>query len=463
MMRILQWDTLSAAERGAALARPAQESRADVAAVAAGVVNTVRRDGDDALFSYTERFDSVKLDSLAVSAEEFAQARQSLTPQQLAALKTAIANVQQFHSGQLPKPLIVETMPGVRCERIVRAISTVGLYVPAGSAPLPSAVIMLAVPARIAGCPNRILCTPPARNGKANPAVLVAAELCGIETVFKVGGAQAIAALAYGTQSIPKADKIFGPGNAYVTAAKQLVAADPAGAACDMPAGPSEVMVVADDKANPEFVASDLLAQAEHDTQAQAILVTPSFALAEAVSAEIEKQTALLSRRAILKESLAASRCIVVPDISVALDVANLYAAEHLILEVEEPRQWLPRIQNAGSVFLGTWSPEPMGDYCSGTNHVLPTYGYARAYSGLSVLDFVKGITVQELSPAGLQGLGPVAVELAKLEGLDAHASAVSRRLDVLNGAGSHAGASAEAGAAKAASAGTSSAAGAPS
>jgi histidinol dehydrogenase len=291
---------------------------------------------------------------------------------------------------------------------------------------------MLAVPARIAGCPNRVLCTPPARNGQANPAVLVAAELCGVKTVFKVGGAQAIAALAYGTGSIPKADKIFGPGNAWVTAAKQLVAGDPAGAACDMPAGPSEVMVVADGKASAEFVASDLLAQAEHDTQAQAILVTSSRQLAEAVSAEVQKQMRLLSRRAILEESLAASRCIVVRDIGAAIDVANLYAAEHLILEVEDPRQWLPRIQNAGSVFLGAWSPEPMGDYCSGTNHVLPTYGYARAYSGLSVLDFVKGITVQELSPGGLRSLGPVAVELAELEGLDAHASAVSRRLAVL-------------------------------
>jgi histidinol dehydrogenase len=293
-------------------------------------------------------------------------------------------------------------------------------------------VVMLAVPARIAGCPNRILCTPPARNGMANPAVLVAAQLCGITTVFKVGGAQAIAALAYGTDTIAKADKIFGPGNAWVTAAKQLVAADPAGAACDMPAGPSEVMVVADDKARADFVASDLLAQAEHDTQAQAILVTSSRRLAEAVSAEVQKQTQLLSRRAILEKSLAASRCIVVRDVEAAIDVANQYAAEHLILEVEDPRRWLPRIQNAGSVFLGAWSPEPMGDYCSGTNHVLPTYGYARAYSGLSVLDFVKGITVQELSPAGLRNLGPVAVELAKLEGLDAPASAVSRRLDAL-------------------------------
>jgi len=433
MMRILEWEQLSAAERGAALARPTHESRSDIAAVVAEVVSTVRRDGDAALYSYTERFDSVRLEELAVSAAQFAHARQSLSSKQHAALEAAIANVQQFHSPQLPQPLSVETTPGVRCERIVRPISAVGLYVPAGSAPLPSAVVMLAVPARIAGCPNRVLCTPPARNGKANPAVLVAAQLCGIETVFTVGGAQAIAALAYGTRSIPKVDKIFGPGNAYVTAAKQLVAGDPAGAACDMPAGPSEVMVVADARASAEFVASDLLAQAEHDTQAQAILVTPSRQLAEAVSAEVDKQAQSLSRRAILRESLQASRCIVVRDIAAAIDVANSYAAEHLLLEVDEPRQWLCRIQNAGSIFLGAWSPEPVGDYCSGANHVLPTYGYARAYSGLSVLDFVKGITVQELSPNGLRGLGPVAVELAMLEGLDAHANAVSRRLDVLN------------------------------
>ena len=433
MMRILDWEPLSAVERRAALARPTQESRADIAAVASEVVNAVRQKGDAALYSYTERFDAVRLETLAVSEKEFSDARGTLTSKQHAALERAIANVHQFHSAQLPQPLALETTPGVRCERIFRAISTVGLYVPAGSAPLPSAVVMLAVPARIAGCPNRILCTPPARNGRANPAVLVAADLCGVKTVFKVGGAQAIAALAYGTDTIPKADKIFGPGNAWVTAAKQLVASDPAGAACDLPAGPSEVMVVADGKANAEFVASDLLAQAEHDTQAQAILVTSSRQLAEAVSAEVEKQTQLLSRRAILDESLATSRCIVVRDVETAIDVANQYAAEHLILEVEEPRQWLPRIQNAGSVFLGAWSPEPMGDYCSGTNHVLPTYGYARAYSGLSVLDFLKGITVQELSPNGLRDLGPVAVELAKLEGLDAHASAVSRRLDVLN------------------------------
>ena len=392
----------------------------------------MRQRGDAALRSYTKRFDGVDVETLRVSPSEFAEARQSLSSVQIAAIETAIDNVHRFHSAQLPQPMTLETMPGVRCERIIRAISAVGLYVPAGSAPLPSAVVMLAVPARIAGCPQRVLCTPPDREGRANAAVLVAAELCGIDTVFKVGGAQAIAALAYGTASIPKVDKIFGPGNAWVTAAKQLVANDPAGAAFDLPAGPSEVMVIADDSARAEFVAADLLAQAEHDGQAQAILVTSSRALAEAVVESVATQLEGLSRRKILDKSLAASRCIVVADIEAAISVANEYAPEHLILQVREPRRWLPEIRNAGSLFLGEWSPEPMGDYCSGTNHVLPTYGYARAYSGLSVLDFVKGMTVQELTPAGLQALGPVAVTLAQLEGLDAHANAVTRRLAVL-------------------------------
>jgi histidinol dehydrogenase len=431
-MRIFDWSTLSERERRAALARPAQESRADIAKVAADVINTVRQQGDDALRAYTQRFDGVALDSLAVTRGEFSAARKELSATQVAALERAIDNVSRFHQAQMPQPFATETMPGVQCERIIRPIQAVGLYVPAGSAPLPSAVVMLAIPARIAGCPQRMLCTPPNRQGHANAAVLVAAELCGIETVFKVGGAQAIAALAYGTQSIPKVDKIFGPGNAWVTAAKQLAANDPAGAACDMPAGPSEVLVVADDSARPDFVAADLLAQAEHDAQAQAILVTSSRALAEATTQAIQTQLAGLSRRAILEQSLASSRCIVVATLDEAIDVANHYAAEHLILEVREPRRWLPRIHNAGSIFLGAWSPEPMGDYCSGTNHVLPTYGYARAYSGLSVLDFVKGVTVQELSPAGLRNLGPTAITLAEMEGLDAHANAVKRRLAVL-------------------------------
>lgn len=431
-MRILDWNELSEPQRRAALARPTLESRADIASVAQEVIDAVRREGDAALRDYTERFDGVKLGSLEVSREEFAAARKELTAEQIAALERAIDNVSRFHEAQVPKAFATDTMPGVRCERIIRPIQAVGLYVPAGSAPLPSAVVMLAVPARIAGCPRRVLCTPPNRQGQANAAVLVAAQLCGVDTVFKVGGAQAIAALAYGSGSIPKVDKIFGPGNAWVTAAKQLVSNDPAGAACDMPAGPSEVLVIADDTARAEFVAADLLAQAEHDSQAQAILVTSSRKLAQSAATAISSQMAALSRRSILEKSLASSRCIVVSDLDAAIRVANEYAAEHLILEVAEPRRWLPQIHNAGSIFLGTWSPEPMGDYCSGTNHVLPTYGYARAYSGLSVLDFVKGVTVQELTPAGLRALGPTAVALAEMEGLDAHANAVTRRLAVL-------------------------------
>lgn len=434
-MRILDWESLTAGERRAALARPTQAARAEVETSAREIIATVRTGGDEALRAYGRRFDGAQLQRLAATAEEFAQAERALTPEQHAALECAIANVERFHRAQRPEGLSLETMPGVRCERVIRPISAVGLYVPAGSAPLPSAVVMLAVPARIAGCPRRVLCTPPGPDGRAHPAVLVAARLCGIESVLKVGGAHAIAALAYGTESIAKVDKIFGPGNAWVTAAKQLVAADPAGAACDMPAGPSEVLVVADEEARAEFVAADLLAQAEHDTQAQAILVTPSRALAAAVAAAVASQTPALSRRAILQQSLAGSRCIVVRDLAGAIEVANEYAAEHLILEVREPRRWLERVASAGSVFLGSWSPEPLGDYCSGTNHVLPTYGYARAYSGLSVLDFVKRITVQELSPAGLRALGPVAVTLARLEGLDAHAGAVTRRLAALGAA----------------------------
>ncbi len=428
-MRILYWQQLDPAQRRAALARPAFEARADVAADVSRLIATVRAEGDAALRALTQRFDGVHLDSLAVSRAEFAAARGALTPVQIAALERAIDNVGKFHGAQQLQPLSMETSPGVRCERITRPINAVGLYVPAGSAPLPSAVVMLAVPARLAGCPQRQLCTPPTRDGGAHPSVLVAAQLCGIDTVFKVGGAQAIAALAYGTASISKVDKIFGPGNAWVTAAKQQVAADPDGAAVDLPAGPSEVLVLADESAHPAFVAADLLAQAEHDPQSQAILVTPAAQLASAVVAEVERQMATLSRHAILVKSIAASRCIVVPDLKTAIQVSNDYAPEHLLLQVRQPRACLSEIRNAGSIFLGDWSPEPMGDYCSGTNHVLPTYGYARAYSGLSLLDFSKRITVQELTPDGLRDLGPVAATLAHLEGLDAHAAAVERRL----------------------------------
>jgi histidinol dehydrogenase len=431
-MQILDWSRLDAAGRATALERPRLESRSDIDALALSIIREVRADGDAALLRFAARFDRVQLTSLRVPKEEFDAAEALLSAEQTAALKTAIANVRAFHSAQLAAPLSLEVMPGVRCERVLRPIPAVGLYVPAGSAPLPSTVIMLAVPAELVGCPQRVLCTPPGPDGKANAAVLVAARLCGIDTVFKVGGAQAIAAMAYGTQSIPKVDKIYGPGTALTTAAKQRVAADPAGAACDMPAGPSEVLVIADADADPEFVAADLLAQAEHDTRAQAVLVTDSAALAAAATAALTRQAARLSRGAILSESTRNCRALVVPDLATAIAVSNAYAPEHLIIQTRDSRALLDGVVNAGSVFLGAWSPEPMGDYCSGTNHVLPTYGYARAYSGLSVADFQKRITVQELSAPGLAALGPVAETLARMEGLDAHANAVTVRLEAL-------------------------------
>jgi histidinol dehydrogenase len=434
-MRILDWNSLDESGRRAALARPNALSREEVNRTVHDLIAQVRLDGDRALRELTLRLDGAELASLEVSSDEFEDARRALRAEQIAALERAIANVQRFHQAQAPKPLLLESEPGVRCEQVIRPIANVGLYVPAGSAPLPSAVVMLAVPARIAGCPTTILCTPPRRDGKAHPAILVAAQLCGVGCVFKVGGAQAIAAMAYGTTTIPKVDKIFGPGNQWVTAAKLLVGRDPEGAACDMPAGPSEVLVVADETARAGFVAADLLAQAEHDPLAQAILVSTSRELAEEVAAEVHLQRAELRRSAILSKSVDSCRAIVVPNLETALAVANDYAPEHLILEVLDPRRALAQVTNAGSVFLGPWSPESIGDYCSGPNHVLPTSGAARTMSGLSVRDFVKIIPVQELSPAGLRSLGSTSITLARLEGLDAHANAVIRRLDLLDAA----------------------------
>ncbi|MEZ5475606.1 MAG: histidinol dehydrogenase [Steroidobacteraceae bacterium] len=434
-MQILDWQALNPAARRTVLARPAPEARAAIAATVAAIVAKVRAAGDAALLSYTQQFDGVALAELFTTPAEFARARESLGKEQHTALERAIANVSRFHAAQQLAPLSLETEPGVICERITRPIDAVGLYVPAGSAPLPSAVIMLAVPARLAGVTRRIIASPPGRDGDINSAVLVAAELCGIDTVLKVGGAQAIAALAYGTESVAKVDKILGPGNAWVTAAKQLVASDPAGAAIDMPAGPSEVLVIADETARAEFVAADLLAQAEHDPLSQAILLTTSGELARQVAMAIARQITTLSRQQILRQSIANSRCLVVPNLATALSISNDYAPEHLILATVRPRELLAAVRNAGSVFLGTWSPEPLGDYCSGTNHVLPTFGYARAHSGVSLDEFQKRITVQELTPDGLRSLGPTAATLARLEGLDAHASAVDLRLAALGAA----------------------------
>jgi histidinol dehydrogenase len=435
-MRILEWQTLSAEQRTQALRRPAQLDAAATRRAAQDIIEAVRGGGDAAVMEWTRKFDSPAATALAVTPQEFAAAERALNSAQIAAIERAIGNVRQFHAAQGAPALRVETSPGVLCERFSVPIRAVGLYVPAGSAPLPSTAIMLAVPASIAGCPQRVMCTPPARSGSADPAVLVAARLSGVEHVFKAGGAQAIAAMAYGTASIPKCDKIFGPGNAFVTAAKMLVAQDPMGAAADLPAGVTEVMVIADESARADFVASDLLAQAEHSPEAQSLLVTTSRPLAEAVALEILEQAASLSRATILAQSLAHVRLLVVEDLKTAFAVANDYAPEHLLLEIHEPRHWLPSVQAAGAVFLGHWSPESLGDYCSGPNHTLPTYGYAQAHSGLALEYFQKRITVQELTPQGLADLGPTAQVLAALEGLDAHAAAVTVRLGALAGAG---------------------------
>jgi histidinol dehydrogenase len=433
---ILDWSRLSSDERRQALRRPAHAAADEVHRSVQQTIADVRARGDAALIELTARFDGVTLERLEVTPEEITEAERSLSPQQIKALERAIGNVQRFHEAQLAMPISIETSPGVRCERHFRAIESVGLYVPAGVAPLPSAAIMLAVPAKIAGCKTTVLCTPPRKDGRADPAVLVTAKLCGVDRIFKIGGAQAIAAMAYGTTSVPKVDKVFGPGNAWVTAAKILVANDPDGAALDLPAGPSEVLVIADETARAEFVAADMLAQAEHSADAQAILVSTSRTLIDAVIAELEAQMRRLGRERTLRESINHARLFLVDSLEEAFDLSNAYAPEHLIIETEKPRTWLSRVQNAGSVFLGAWTPETMGDYCSGTNHVLPTYGFARAYSGLSLTDFLKRMTVQELTADGLRDLGPTAVTIAEMEGLDAHANAVQVRLASLQGAG---------------------------
>jgi histidinol dehydrogenase len=431
-VRTLVWSGLNAAEQRDALRRPTQRDAARVADAARDIVAQVRQQGDAAVFSLTEKFDGASLTQLQVSTAEFDAADGALSAVQHAAIERALEAIRVFHAAQASVPIRINTARGVLCERFSVPIRAVGLYVPAGSAPLPSTALMLAVPAAIAACPVRIMCTPPSAQGAADPAVLVAARKAGVTQVFKAGGAQAIAAMAYGTASIPKCDKVFGPGNAWVTAAKLLISQDAAGAAADLPAGVTEVMVIADDSARADFVAADLLAQAEHSPEAQAILVTTHAALAEAVADEVTRQRRLLSRGEILDQSIASIRLIVVDTLETALGIANAYAPEHLLLEVREPRVWLSRVTAAGAVFLGSWSPESMGDYCSGPNHTLPTYGYARSYSGLSLEDFQKRITVQEISPAGLREMGPTAQILAGLEGLDAHAAAVTIRLAAL-------------------------------
>ena len=399
------------------------------------VIDRVKEEGDRAVLDYEEKFDKVVLASLAVSEEEQQEAENLVSEDLKAAIRLAKQNIETFHAAQRFEGKKVQTQPGVTCWQKAVAIEKVGLYIPGGTAPLFSTVLMLAVPARIAGCKEIVLCTPPGRDGKVHPAVLFAAKVAGVNRIFKAGGIQAIAAMAYGTESVPKVYKIFGPGNQYVTAAKQLVSLRDV--AIDMPAGPSEVEVLADETANPIFVAADLLSQAEHGVDSQAILITTSVELQQAVKVEVERQLALLPRKEIAEKSLANSKLIVVDSMTEAIELTNAYAPEHLIIETEDYLSVAERIVNAGSVFLGSLTPESAGDYASGTNHTLPTNGYAKAYSGVSLDSFIRKITFQEIKPEGLNIIGPAIELMAANEQLDAPQNAVSVRLGQLeNGNG---------------------------
>lgn len=423
------WSELDVAQRERLLQRPVQATSTEVQAGVAGILDQVREQGDAALRALTLQLDGVALDDFAVGEAEFAAAEAAVPLELRVAMIAAAQRIEAFHEDGMLQPYAVETAPGVVCERILRAIGRVGLYVPAGSAPLPSTALMLGVPARLAGCREVLLCTPPRRDGSADPAVLVAAKLCGISRVYKLGGAQAIAAMAFGTGSIARCDKLFGPGNAYVTEAKRQVSMRADGAAIDMPAGPSEVLVIADAGANPAFIAADLLSQAEHGPDSQVVLLADDAALIAAVEAQLQAQLPQLSRNGIARQSLASSRLIRADTLETAFDISNRYAPEHLILALRDPRAWLDRVHAAGSVFLGDWTPEALGDYCSGTNHVLPTGGAARAVSGLSVASFQTTISVQAAQPRGIAAIGPCAMVLAEAEGLEAHRNAVALRL----------------------------------
>ena len=394
------------------------------------VMEAVRTEGDAALRRFTERFDGVLLEEFEVTAEEIEQAQSLVPPSLQSAIQTAKNNIETFHAAQRRGTLRVETMPGVNCYRKSVAIDKVGLYIPGGTAPLFSTVLMLAIPADLAGCKEIVLCTPPDREAKVNPAILYTAHLVGVKRIFKVGGAQAVAAMSFGTETVPRVYKIFGPGNQYVTAAKQL--ATKYGLAIDMPAGPSEVAVYADETAVPTFVAADLLSQAEHGADSQVVLVANSQKIVSAVEKELKSQLGQLPRKEMAAGALQNSVAIVMEDEEQAIDLLNTYGAEHLILSVAEPWRIADRITNAGSVFLGNYTPESAGDYASGTNHTLPTNGFARVYSGVSLDSYLKKITYQEISPEGLTLLGPLVQEMAGAEQLEAHKNAVTLRLNSL-------------------------------
>ncbi|WP_370317729.1 histidinol dehydrogenase [Pseudoalteromonas sp.] len=430
---MFRWNEENQQAQQAVLTRPAVTASKEVEAICIDILNAVKTQGDAALLKMAKEFDKRETPRLLVPVEEINQAEQLLSNELKAAIETAYANVKRFHQAQLPKDIKLTTQPGVLCELKYQAIEAVGIYVPGGSAPLPSSVIMQGVLAQLSGAQTVVLTTPVKADETINPAILYAAKLCGIKTIVESGGAGAIAAMAYGTESVPKVNKIFGPGNSFVTMAKQLVAQTIPGMAIDMPAGPSEVLVIADERANPEFIAADLLSQAEHGADSQVILLCNSERIIEKTQQALTEQLAKLSRKDTAEQALANSSLILVNSVEQAFAVSAEYGPEHLILQLADAQPYLSLVKNAGSVFVGDYTPESAGDYASGTNHVLPTYGYSATYSSLNLLDFFRTYTVQTISKNGLRELSKAILPLAAAEGLDAHANAVSIRLEAMN------------------------------
>ena len=430
---MFRWNEENQQAQQAVLTRPAVTASKEIEAICIDILNAVKTEGDAALLKMAKEFDKRETPRLLVPVEEINQAEQFLSNELKAAIETAYANVKRFHQAQLPKDIKLTTQPGVLCELKYQAIEAVGIYVPGGSAPLPSSVIMQGVLAQLSGAQTVVLATPVKADETINPAILYAAKLCGIKTIVESGGAGAIAAMAYGTESVPKVNKIFGPGNSFVTMAKQLVAQTIPGMAIDMPAGPSEVLVIADERANPEFIAADLLSQAEHGADSQVILLCNSERIIEKTQQALTEQLAKLSRKDTAEQALANSSLILVDSVEQAFAVSAEYGPEHLILQLADAQPYLSLVKNAGSVFVGDYTPESAGDYASGTNHVLPTYGYSATYSSLNLLDFFRTYTVQTISKNGLRELSKAILPLAAAEGLDAHANAVSIRLEAMN------------------------------
>lgn len=428
-MKLSYWQQCSDAQRAALLTRPAITASDSISQAVADILSQVKQNGDQALIALSNKFDKVQIQQIKLTQDAIKAATARVKPELKQAMQLAVSNIEKFHQAQVKSAITVETMPGVKCQLVTRPIDSVGLYIPGGSAPLLSTVLMLATPAKIAGCRKVILCSPPPIADE----ILYAAELCGVTEIYQLGGAQAIAAMAFGSKSVPKVDKIFGPGNAFVTEAKRQVSQRLDGAAIDMPAGPSEVLVIADSSANPAFIAADLLSQAEHGPDSQVVLVTPDEDIAKAVSIEVDKQLTQLSRQGIAEKALQESRLIVTKDLDQCITISNRYGPEHLIIQTQNADDLVEQITSAGSIFLGDWSPESAGDYASGTNHVLPTYGYTATYSSLGLADFQKRMTVQKLSPEGLQAIGNAVELMAQAEQLTAHKQAVTLRLATLN------------------------------